>query len=287
VEEGVEGRVLVAEDAGVLGVGGRDLSAEVGGRSTLAALAMLDADPATEQIVLISKPPAPKVADLVSGAVAGLDTPTVLGLLGPGQDDLTAVVAKAVGETHRWPEWPAPGPQQPRPGALRGLYSGGTLCDEAMVIASAALGPVRSNIPLQPTWALPPDLAAEGHLMIDFGDDSLTRGRPHPMIDTSLRAERMAAEARDPGTAVVLMDVVLGHGADPDPATTLAPAIDSARHVAAADGRDLAFVVALCGTTGDPQGLDRQAAALQAAGAHVFLSNANAARHAVALVEGQ
>jgi FdrA protein len=268
----------------VLGVGGRDLSAEVGGRSTVAALALLDADPATERIVLISKPPAPTMAELVSAIVVGLGTPTVLGLLGPGQDDLTAVVAEAVGGARSWPEWPAPEPQQPRPGALRGLYSGGTLCDEAMVIASAVLGPVRSNIPLRPEWALPPDLAAGGHLMIDFGDDALTRGRPHPMIDTSLRIERLAAEGRDPSVGVVLLDVVLGHGADPDPAATLAPAISSARQTAARDGRDLAIVVALCGTAGDPQGLERQANALQAAGAHVFLSNAAAARHAVALV---
>lgn len=44
----------------VLGVGGRDLSADVGGLSTLRALEALDADPATELIVLISKPRPPR-----------------------------------------------------------------------------------------------------------------------------------------------------------------------------------------------------------------------------------
>ena len=268
-----------------LGVGGRDLSADVGGRSTLAALALLDADPATEQILVLSKPPAPEVAERVRATAAALATPAVVGLLGPGQDDLTALVSKVTSAT-TWPEWPAPQPQRPRPGALRGLYAGGTLCDEAMIIASATLGPVRSNIPLRPEWSLPPDLRAGGHVMIDFGDDDLTRGRPHPMIDPSLRVERLAGEARDPDVGVVLLDVVLGHGADPDPAATMAPAIDSARRTAAAGGRDLAVVVALCGTAGDPQGMERQAGALQAAGAHVFVSNAAAARHAVGLLAG-
>lgn len=166
-------------------------------------------------------------------------------------------------------------------GALHGLFSGGTLCDEAMAIAVAALGPVASNIPLRPEWALPADVAADGHAMIDFGDDRLTTGRPHPMIDPTLRMERLAREAADPSVAVVLLDVVLGHGADPDPAASLAPAIGAAR----ADRPDLAVVVSLCGTAADPQGRDRQASALREAGASVLLSNAAAARLAVSLVQ--
>jgi FdrA protein len=119
--------------------------------------------------------------------------------------------------------------------------------------------------------------------MVDFGDYELTRGRPHPMIDNTLRLARLAEEAADPRTTVVLLDVVLGHGAHPDPSADLAPAIAAAREGAAADGRSLAVVVALIGSTGDPQGLQRQAAALAGAGAAVFASNAQAARHAVAL----
>ena len=48
------------------------------------------------------------------------------------------------------------------------------------------------------------------------------------MIDQSLRLERLAAEAADPATAVILLDVVLGHGAHPDPASELGPAIAAA-----------------------------------------------------------
>lgn len=277
----------------VLGVGGRDLSARVGGRSTLQALAALDADPATELIVVVSKPPAPEVAEAVRESVRRLSTPVLFALLGLGREDLSTTAEKVVaavggavgGASAGWPELPAPVPSRPRKGALRGLFAGGTLCDEAMALAADRLGTIRSNIPLRPDWALPDDLRAPGHLMVDFGEDRLTVGRPHPMIDPTLRLERLAEEAGDSGTAVVLLDVVLGYGADPDPAAALGPAIGAARSRAQGDGRDLAVVVSLCGTPADPQGFDRQAGALQRAGAAVFLSNAAAARCAAGLVQ--
>jgi FdrA protein len=262
-----------------LGVGGRDLSAAVAGRSTLAALAALDADPATDLIVVVSKPPADTVAAAVRAHAATRATPVVFALLGPGQPDLTAAVEDVLRRLDHpvpdpWPAWSQDAAQ--RQGALRGLFSGGTLCDEAMLIAAETLGAIRSNIPLRPDWALPPDLdAAQEHAMIDFGDDALTQGRAHPMIDGSLRLERLAAEAKDPACAVILLDVVLGHAAHPDPAAELAPAIA---------GTDKPVVVSLTGTDGDPQGLAAQAAALHGAGAAVFRSNAAAARHAVSLV---
>jgi FdrA protein len=152
-----------------------------------------------------------------------------------------------------------------------------------MLLASGQLGGIRSNIPLAPELALGADLRADDHLVIDFGDDTLTRGRPHPMIDPSLRLERVAAEAADPLCGVLLLDLVLGHGAHPDPAPELAAAIRAARETA---GRDLPVVVSLTGTTDDPQGLSRSADTLQQAGAAVFLSNAQATRRAVSLVAG-
>src|SRR6266511_3398960 len=122
--------------------------------------------------------------------------------------------------------------------------------------------------------ALDPDPGR--YQLVDFGADELTRGRPHPMIDGSVRLDRLAAQAADPTCGVVLMDVVLGYAADPDPAATLAPAIAAAASVP--------VVVSLTGTDGDPQGLHRQARALCDAGAAVFRSNARAARYAVGLV---
>jgi FdrA protein len=273
-----------------LGVGGRDLSEAVGGLAALRALDLLDADPATELIVVVSKPPAPAVAAAVREHAARLTTPVVFGLLGPDQPDLAELAASTLAALGRpsgpsgpswpsWPSWPAESATT-RPGALRGLYAGGTLCDEAMLIAQAQLGEIRSNIPLRPEWALDDTLRHAGHLMIDFGDDALTQGRPHPMIDSTLRVERLAGEARDPDASVVLLDVVLGHGAHPDPAADLAPAIAAAR----AAGPGLQVVVALIGSRDDPQRTTAQAQALQSAGASVFGANADAARHAVALV---
>jgi len=274
----------------VLGVGGRDLSAAVGGRSTLAAMKVLDEHPATEFVVVLSKPPDPKIAEMVRAAAGQLSTPSLVAFVGMGQGDLTAATAQILAALGRSPtappEWSAPYERTPRPGFIRGLFSGGTLCDEAMAIAAERLGPIASNTPLQAAWALGEDLQAPGHLMIDFGDDRLTAGRPHPMIDQSLRLERIAQEGSDPACAVLLLDVVLGYGAHRDPANELAPAIAAARDSAKRGGRDLAVVVSLVGSRSDPQGRDATAETLVAAGASVHLSNAAAARTAVGLVEG-
>jgi FdrA protein len=277
----------------ILGVGGRDISSDIGALSTLQALRLLDSDPSTSHVVVVSKPPAQEVADVVVSAGVHLSKPVSYAFLGRGQADLTQlaeqVIQAVAGTPPAWPVWRSPEPQAPRQGFLRGLFAGGTLADEAMVIAADAFdgSPILSNIPLRPDWVLPVDLQASGHIVIDFGDDALTQGRAHPMIDPMLRLERLAAEAKDPGTAVVLMDVVLGFGADPDPAASLAPAIHAARTVTEGDGRDLAVVVSLCGTSADPQGLERQADALATAGATVHLSNAAATRYAVGLIEGR
>jgi FdrA protein len=122
--------------------------------------------------------------------------------------------------------------------------------------------------------------------MVDFGDDALTQGRAHPMIDQRTRIDRLAVEAADPTCTVLMLDVVLGHGAHPDPAAELAPAIAAAVATARGAGRELAVVVSLCAATDDPQDPRKQAEALHGAGASVFLSNAAAARHAVQLAGG-
>jgi FdrA protein len=267
----------------VLGVGGRDLSEAVGGLATLDALAALDADPATERVLLVSKPPAPGVADTVASAAESLSTPVQSAVLSPGTPDLTAAVeALLVDMGLDVPTWPSrPGPAEAAvPGAaLKGFYSGGTLADEAMLLAAPALGDIRSNTPLRPELDLGTDLAAAGHVVVDFGDDALTVGRAHPMIDPTLRLEAIANLAASDEAAVLLLDVVLGYGADPDPAGSLARALTAARKA-----RTLPVVVALIGTEADPQGWSRQADALGAAGAAVFASNAAATRYALDLL---
>ncbi|MGZ4509651.1 MAG: FdrA family protein, partial [Blastococcus sp.] len=263
--------------------GGRDLSEAVGGLATLDALAALDADPATERVLLVSKPPAPSVEASVSAAAAELSVPVRSAVLSAETPDLTAAVEALLRDMGLdVPTWPSrPGPAAAAvPGAtLKGLYSGGTLADETMLLAAPALGDIRSNTPLRPELDLGTDLSASGHVVIDFGDDALTVGRAHPMIDPMLRLEAIANLASSGEPAVLLLDVVLGYGADPDPAGALVPALTAARSRA-----DLPVVVALIGTEGDPQGWSRQADALAAAGAAVFASNSAAVRYALDLL---
>jgi FdrA protein len=279
-----------------LGVGGRDLSSAVGGRSTLQALAALAADPSTESIIVVSKPPAAEVLAAVQEYATTLGKPVFWATLGHGRPDLTAAVEAALATSAAgipaWPHWLV-GPHDetaelvPRvSGSLRGLFCGGTLADEAMIIAGERLGPIRSNIPLSPELALGPDLRSPSHVVIDFGDDALTQGRPHPMIDPSLRLERIAVEGDDPTCAVLLLDLILGFGSHADPADELAAAIASARRAAAAGGRELPVVVSLIGVENDPQGLGGCANTLHASGASVFVSNAQATRHALSQLAG-
>lgn len=298
---GAQHLTCLLDDAGVgishvLGVGGRDLKAEVGGAGTRQALLALDADPATQLIVLLSKPPAEAVAAAIREFAGELATPVVLGLLGPTENDLsgvaTTVIERIGAPVPSWPTWgepPSPDGAASAtgggPGRLVGLFSGGTLCSEALLIAEAALGPIASNITADPDQRLTDELTAGGHLLLDLGEDEHTRGRPHPMIDQRLRIERIAAEAADPATRVLLLDVVLGHGAHADPAAELGPAIRAALEAAQVAGRMLHVVVSLCGTTSDPQGRDRQATTLAEAGAYVTVSNADAARAAVTAME--
>jgi FdrA protein len=158
------------------------------------------------------------------------------------------------------PAWPVVGTAAAPSGGrhLRGLFVGGTMASEARIIATGLLG-------------------SSDHTFVDFGDDAYTTGRAHPMIDPTLRLEHLARAAADPDTGVLLLDVVLGHGAEPDPAALLAPALSGLRQP---------VVVAVVGTANDPQGVERQVRALADAGAEVHLSNARATRRAVELVGG-
>ena len=354
---GIQEVTCLLDAAGVgishaIGVGGRDLSPEVGGIMTLRALELLAADDTTERLVVISKPPDPQVARRVADAAAatgkpavlafpGLDDPPELpigvrfagslekaaawaaepvgvagarvggaGVAGAGVEDApfpgARVAATGAPDPHLAvpgppegepsptpgqgdpvvhspladpPPKPPTGPVVVTPGAIRGLFSGGTLCYEAMAVVAGVVGRVASNIALRPEWRLADPNRSEGHTFVDFGDDAMTEGRAHPMIDPGLRNERFRREAADPETGVLLLDVVLGYGAHRDPAGELAPLVEEA--LAGRPG-GLSVVVSLCGAAADPQGLDSQAATLRTAGALVTRSSAHAARLALA-----
>lgn len=279
-----------------IGTGARDLSAPVGGVTTLLGLAALAEDPGTSVIVLISKPPAREVAARVLGAAARLGKPVVVHIIGAevavagrlhAAGTLDEAARTAVGLSSG--VMPAE-PEEPASEAgvefaasqkyIRGLYSGGTLCYEALVLLEPYVGPVYSNTPLDPAHTLASPMRSTAHTVVDMGSDEFTVGRLHPMLDPELRVQRLLREAEDPEVAVLLLDVVLGFGAHPDPAGALAPAIRQVREQARAQGRRLPVIVAVCGTDGDPQGYAAQVRALTGAGAIGHPSNTNAVRHA-------
>jgi FdrA protein len=168
---------------------------------------------------------------------------------------------------------------------LRGLFSGGTLCYEAQVIWKNMLaGPVYSNAPLPGGQSLADPTKSKEHTAVDLGEEEFTIGRPHPMIDNDLRIRRLFQEARDPHTAVILLDVVLGYGAHPDPAAELGRAVNEAQGLARGDGRQLLVVASVIGTDADPQGFSRTVSALTQSGVTVCASNASAARLAGMIV---
>ena len=286
-----------------LGTGGRDLKAEIGGASMLRAIDELAADPDTQVIVLVSKPPAREVVNNVLKRARGADKPVIACFLGARGKDIeggnvvaadtledAAVMAVAAARGERieasaadLPEFVAP-VFAPGQRFVRGLFSGGTFCYEATLLLSQSLPDVHSNTPVDRAAALEDVWQSRGHTLVDLGDDEFTRGRPHPMIDHRLRNERIVREAADPAVALILLDVVLGYGAHPDPAAEMLPAIQEARAVAEREGRQIAFVGFICGTEHDPQGLGRQSAALNEAGVLLAGSNAQAAYTAAAIV---
>jgi FdrA protein len=280
----------------VIGVGGRDLSETVGGRMAKSGLRALRADPRTDAVLVVSKPPSEAVARAVLAEAAG--KPAVASLIGlaepvPTPDgvtlastleggagallaalglpplDLDGGLRTAVTEV-------AAGLPEART-LVRGLFSGGTLCYEALVILAGILGPVYSNTPINKSWALP---APDGtHVCLDLGEEEFTKGRPHPMIDPEARIEHLHEEGARPDVAVVLLDVVLGYGAHDDPAGQLAPVCADIR----AGGQGPAVVAYVLGTDGDPQGLAAQRATLIEAGCIVPPTAGRAALAAAAL----
>ena len=298
-----------------LGTGGRDLKSEIGGASMLRAIDELTADADTRVIVLVSKPPARDVAEKVLQRARCAGKPVIACFLGARASDIeggnvvaaatledAAAMAAAVAQAKHaeasspdlpelpdFPKFPDLKELMVPPFALaqryvRGLYSGGTFCYEATLLLSHSLPDVFSNTPVGSATALENMWQSRGHTLLDLGGDEFTRGRPHPMIDHRLRNERILQEAADPEVALILLDVVLGYGANPDPATAMVPAINEARQIAERDGRQIAFAGFICGTERDPQGLARQTTALQEAGVILAKSNAQAARTAAAII---
>lgn len=293
-----------------LGTGGRDLLAEVGAIATLQAMDFLEEDPATEFLVLVSKRPDFEVLPSLRARLNRFSKPVVACFLGdPAREadppvHMVSTLAEAAqtvarlagratgiesGMTSELARLASAENRKLYPGQLfiRGLFSGGSLCQEALAVWEDLIGPVWSNVPLAYGRRLPDPQRSLGHTALDLGDDFFTAGRPHPMIDPALRQDRLSREAEDPSVAVIVLDVVLGYGCHPDMAGALLPTIRSARSRALSQGRYIFFVAHVLGVEGDPQDWGEQEAQLRSAGVLVTPTNADAARMAARIVLGE
>ncbi len=292
-----------------LGTGSRDLTDAIGGVSLFSALEVLKSDPQTEVIAILSKPPGPlTLAGLIS-RIRQCPKPIILCILGlkedPQHEGIRYPNARTIDEAAALAVEIATGKPSPpswvdspevralvsreqagmKPGQkyIRGIFAGGTFCYQTQQIFQEAGITAYSNAPLMGNRLLPDPWRSLEHTLADMGADEFTVGRPHPMIDPSLRLERILTEARDPEVAVLLLDFILGFNASPDPAGDLAQAIAAAKSDAIKRGGSLSVVASICGTEEDPQGLRRQLHVLEESGAVVWLSSAQAARFCACL----
>jgi len=276
---------LDAVDCGIshaIGTGGRDLSEEVAGRTTLSALELLRTDENTEIIAIISKPPSPTVAELVVEAVKEIGKPSILAFLGAKSrrvaenvyvagtiEEAVAKIAafnkgesvEGCGVIYKRNEFDSSIIEKLKATqkTVKGLFTGGTLASEAKYILK--------------------NVEAE---IIDLGDDEFTRGALHPMIDPTIRNEYVSKAYHDEETAIILCDVVLGYGSHADPAGELAKVVEESRRITDTFKIIIATVV---GTNKDPQIKSQQVETLIRAGIHVYPSNQYAAEIAAEIAK--
>jgi FdrA protein len=282
-----------------LGTGGRDLSEAVNAVSARQGLDLMARDPDAKVIVLVSKPPSSKIADTLVQAARSVGKPVVVDFIGYASasrrvdnvffattfDETAELAIRLIDSPEDFAAQPDVSKFAPDQRYLRGLFSGGTLQYEALLILQNYVAVVYSNAPLDKKNKLEDSLVSKSHTVIDLGEDEFTVGRLHPMLDNDLRIRRLEKEASDPEVAVILLDVVLGFGAHADPARELAPAIAAAIQAAKQAGRRLEVVAIVSGTDGDPQGIEGQIKQLRDAGAKTETSNDAAARYVGRLLQ--
>jgi succinyl-CoA synthetase alpha subunit len=295
-----------------IGTGGRDLSEKVGGLMTLGGIEALAADPTTRVIVVVSKPPAPAVAEKVIGALRKAGKRSVAHFVGGAKEpdgesksglifatSLAGVAEEACrlagvnvsAEAARLFDDDLPkmlADELARGALLRGLFCGGTTGQEAVALLERAGEPVYSNFQNSDPRHTDGTLPVEGHVVLDLGADEFTVGRPHPMIEPELRNERLTVEMENPKIGVLLFDVVLGYGSHPNPAGVLAEGIAQARAAAASrlnpESRAIVAIASITGTDQDPQDFARQRRVLESAGVVVMPDNRSAVALAAAVL---
>ena len=278
------------------GTGGRDLKSEVGGITARQALDLLGRDPDTKVIVFVSKPPDQDVATRLLRAARWTRKPVVVQFMGyaPPSDQLANLYfaqnfeQAAITAVRLFQEGVGfegnPVGKEPLEGRryVRGLFSGGSLANEALRALQVTLSPLYSNIPLQEEQRLKDSLKSQAHTILDLGEDEFTVGRLHPMMDNELRIRMIQQEAAEPKVAFILLDVVLGEGAHSDPAGELAPVIADLQKEF-----PVRFVIILVGTNEDPQDLDSQHQQFVEAGARVFMNTLEAVAYITTQLESE
>jgi succinyl-CoA synthetase alpha subunit len=298
-----------------IGTGGRDLRPEVGGTMMLMGIEALKRDQQTEVIVVISKPPDEAVASKVINRLKETGKPCVvhfIGLAGAGssrqstgrvlyagnlEEAAGMAVALLQGRSYRHRTFTLPEAEVKRlveqevsgmsnkQGYLRGLFTGGTLADEALILFEREIGGIYSNNQAKPELLLPDPQRSKEHTIVDLGDDLFTQGRPHPMIDPTIRVDRLKKEMEDSEVAVLLLDCVLGYGSHPDPAGAMFESIVRAKRAAEKRNGHLTVIASVTGTEGDVQNLKEQKSKLQEVGCIVMPSNYQAALLALEIVK--
>ncbi len=284
-----------------IGTGGRDLSDEVGGITTLTALDAFENDPSTEVITILSKPPGEKSLVRLIEKIKACKKPVVCCFLGiqnkiEGEgivfkranliDDAVRLAIEAIGGeiTQLLSNQTIPQKSAPNNKFLRGVFAGGTFCYQAQQILRDAGIRVYSNGPLDKKLILEHPNQSKDNSIVDMGDEYFMVGRPHPMIDGSQRALRIIKEAQDPQVGILLIDFILGYNSSMDPVGELIEAIQKAQQIAQKRGDSLLVVASICGTEGDPQDLALQTKMLKDCGVVVFNSNAQATQYCANLL---
>lgn len=276
-----------------IGTGGRDLKEEVGAITMIDSILALEKHEPTDVILIISKPPAKSVRDKVMQVLQSISKPVVAIFLGEKPTEHVGNVALAytleeaaqiavdlangaqLKEDYTEPITYEVSKSLPEDATVKGLYSGGTLANEAATLIADALD--LGSIQNEEGYIL----NTGGFQVMDLGDDVYTQGKPHPMIDPAVRIEKLKEVLADKTTGIVLIDVVLGYGSHPDMASALAPTIKEALDNAKETGRQLYVVASVVGTEQDPQGYQHTIDVLEDAGVIVESSNARAVRLAL------
>ena len=290
-----------------IGTGGNDLKEPVGGISMLMGIDALENDPDTEYIVLISRKPADSVLQTLTARIRACKKPVVACFMGADRaaveasgalwaGDLDGCVQQALSLIGKQIDFDseealtalarcAVEGMSEQQKYVRGVYCGGTYCDEVMQTMQPVIGGIHSNCPLSPELQLADSRVSVGNTVVDSGEEEFTRGRPHPTLEPGMRLPLIAKEGKDPQTAVLLLDFILTPPEHIDPAGVTLPVLTEAMAAARARGGKLAVVCSVLGTDADLQNVSHQRQKLREAGVYVCRSNRQAGQLAAKIIQ--